>query len=253
MTAPVSTERWREAQAAEQSYWQALGGDPLECARVLAEKVAVAVWIERHLPAAPPGGQWAEIGIGPLGMGCIHFLHGQGDPGRVGIEPLSLLAEEQLRLPGPLVEAVAACRRDTGAYVRAPGEATGLAAECFALVVSYNVLDHVRDPGAVLAEAHRILTPGGLLALGCDTVSVLSDLRFRWIERRHADSIGVRAHPFRFRLRDLEALVGAAGFRVLASNRPSRPRLSQIAGHAHRLLLLAEKRASTSRSEGREP
>ncbi len=33
---------------------------------------------------------------------------------------------------------------------------------------------------------------------------------------------------------------------MIASNRPNRPRLNQIAGHAHRLLLLAEKPASAS-------
>ncbi len=125
MTPPVSTNRWRGAQAAERSYWQALGGDSVEVARVLTEKVNIAAWIERNLPAGLPGlpgGPWAEIEIGPLDVGCTHFL----------------------------------------------------------------------------------------------------------------------------RVKDAQEFVGAAGFRVIASNRPNRPRLSQIAGHAHRLLLLAEKPASAS-------
>ncbi len=120
MTAPASTNRWRGAQAAERSYWQALGGDSVECARVLTEKVDIAVWIECDLPAGLPGGPWAEIGL--LEVGCTHFL----------------------------------------------------------------------------------------------------------------------------RVMDAQEFVGAADFRVIASNRPNRPRLSQIAGHAQRLLLFAEQPTSAS-------
>lgn len=237
MTGAVSVERWREAQEAEQEYWSSLSSDARECARIIAEKVNIARWISDRIPSAWVPGEAVEIGVGPLGMGCMHFLDGL--TGRVGVEPLPLLSEADLDLPAPLVAAVGACRRATGAYVAVAGEATGLQARRFSLAISYNVLDHVRDPREVLLEARRLLAPDGLLALGCDTVSLLSDFRFVSVRRRHPDSIGVRAHPFRFRLSQLEALVISSGFRILAHNRPPAARAQELVGRAHRLLVLA--------------
>lgn len=53
--------------------------------------------------------------------------------------------------------------------------------------------------------------------------------------------IGVRAHPFRFRTRDLLAMVQHAGFRVLDDNRRRPESLQDLTGHAHQPLLLCEK------------
>ena len=241
MTAQVTVERWHDAQAAEASYWDAVRMEPLEFTRVLREKVEVAEWIAASLPPDAAAGDHVEIGIGPLGVGCAHFLHDAGEA-IVGVEPLRLLDLDELDLPLPLVAAVAACRSDRYEHVQAPGEATGLDEGRFALAVCYNVLDHVRDPLTVLRETSRLLRPGGLLALGCDTVSVLSRLRFRLlIERRQPDDIGVRAHPFRFRAGELDALVARAGFVVLTRSPASRNRVSETAGRARRVLLLARK------------
>lgn len=46
--------------------------------------------------------------------------------------------------------------------IRGVGEALPFAAERFDVVASYQVLEHVRDPAAVVSEVHRVLKPGGV-------------------------------------------------------------------------------------------
>lgn len=242
MTAAVTLDRWQEAQRAEQSYWDDVLFDAGEFARTLAEKVQASQWWAGRLGGEMPAGDWVEIGIGPLGVGCLQFLPETAGRALVGVEPLPLASPDRLRLPPSLAATVRACQAPDYTQVRAMGEDTGLESERFGLAVCYNVLDHVRQPAAILRETQRLLRPGGLLLLGCDTVSALSLLRYHaWVKRRHPDSIGVRAHPFRFFARDLIAMAGRAGFRVLAGNRREPRWWHETAGRAHRLLLLCEK------------
>ncbi len=242
MSIGVSAERWHEAQRAEQSYWDDVLSDGAEFARTLTEKVNAAAWAEERLPAGTPSGDWLEVGIGPLGVGCMHFLEGAQGRALIGVEPLPLMQPDALRLPASLAATVAACQGGGYQHRRAKGEETGLEPDRFGLAVCYNVLDHVHNPAGILDEIARVLRPGGLMLLGCDTVSVASLVRYHgYVKRRFPDSIGVRAHPFRFRTRDLLAMAHRAGFRVLDDNR-RRPEWRQdLAGHAHRLLLLCEK------------
>lgn len=244
MTVEVSGARWSEAQAAEAEYWQAVRREAPEFARVLREKVDIAGWIASVLPRDAATARRVEIGIGPLGVGCSHFLDDSEGAEIVGVEPLPLIRLDELALPAPLAATVEACRGAAYTHVQAAGEATGLPDAGFDLAACYNVLDHVRDPLGVLRETFRILRPGGHLVLGCDTISALSRARFRLlIEKRHRHDVGVRAHPFRFGGGDLDALVADSGFSVVARSPESRSRLRELVGRAERVLFLARKQA----------
>jgi SAM-dependent methyltransferase len=242
MSEAVSADRWAVAQAAEQTYWDGLLRDEREFRRVLLEKSTIVDWVVDRLGGRLPKGDAVEIGIGPLGVGCVHFLTDCRERTLVGVEPLPLVDPEVLGLVEPFVALVRGCRAGDYTHVRATGEHTGLEQDRFALAFCYNVLDHVRDPLGVLREAHRILEPGGTLVLGVDTQSTLSVLRFKLlIERSRADSIGVRAHPFRFRERHVKHLVEDAGFSVRDDNGRHPRALHDFLNRAHRLFLLCEK------------
>lgn len=101
---------------------------------------------------------------------------------------------------------------EEGEYLQRAGE--DLDARGFDTVISYNVLDHVRDPMAVLACARAALEPGGTILVGVDCLSVAGRARFEHVPRRLArGSILVEAHPHS----SLEGQVRA----MMASN-PSR-------------------------------
>jgi SAM-dependent methyltransferase len=239
----VSAERWARAQKAEQSYWDGLLADDREFLRVMLEKGNTANWLAKHLPRQLPDGDVVEIGIGPLAVGCMHFLPGRHDRTLVGVEPLPLIDPGDLGLSAPSAALVQACRARDYAHVRSEGEETGLETGRFAIAFCYNVLDHVRSPLAVLLEMHRILGPRGIIVLGVDTQSRLGLLRFKlFIEKQHANSIGVEAHPFRLRERDVTRLVQSAGFTVLHSNARRHRALRGLVSRAHRLMLICEKR-----------
>ena len=64
----------------------------------------------------------------------------------------------------------------TGAHssdLLAPADELPVAGESFGVVLCTQVLEHVPEPAAVLAECHRVLQPGGMLAL---TVPLLWEL-----------------------------------------------------------------------------
>jgi SAM-dependent methyltransferase len=174
----------------------------------------------------------------------VHFLSGPPGGEFVGVDPLPLIKLDDMHVPEPLSAAAAACRAMRYRHVRVAGEDTALAEGAFTLAVSYNVLDHVRDPSAFLREARRLLAPGGVLALGCDTVSLATRLRYEmYLKHRYADEVGVRAHTFRFSVRGLESLVRCSGFRIRTLEERPRRALQDLVGRSQRILLTAERTA----------
>lgn len=78
--------------------------------------------------------------------------------------------------------------------VRAAGEALPFPAESFALVCCWDVLEHVRDPQAVLAETYRVLRSGGLLLLTVMNRWAFRDPHYHlpginWLPRSWAEAI----------------------------------------------------------------
>jgi SAM-dependent methyltransferase len=123
--------RWQQARA--------------EVARVLAE-----AGIED--PGFFAGGTVVDVGPGPVGFpdACPAALS-------VGVDPLA----EAYAAAGLLLESRAV-------YLSVPAERIPLLSGSVDTVVARNSLDHVADPAAVIAEAWRLLRPGGHLILNVD-------------------------------------------------------------------------------------
>ncbi|MAM61698.1 class I SAM-dependent methyltransferase [Maritimibacter sp. UBA3975] len=88
---------------------------------------------------------------------------------------LAALADRAGRLAGvdPTPRMVEIAReRCPGADLRvAPGEATGFGDGDFDVVMMINVIHHLDDISAGLAEANRLLRPGGLIVIGGEVFS----------------------------------------------------------------------------------
>jgi SAM-dependent methyltransferase len=230
----VSSERWQDAQDAERGFWSTAGFGLKKFARAAAGSIETASWVLPHLKA--PAGDWLEVGIGPLGVGCMHFLECQGELHT--LDPIGPTPAEEWQLPEPCRALVRSCQE---ASVRHVGQAEHLdfADESFTFVAMENMLDHVQDPGAVLSEARRVLVPGGLLYVAVDTFSTLGEARFKLVSRRKwRETTFVRAHPHRFSSSDVLGIVTDAGFRVTHSETPGA--LGDAVGRHFRTRLLAQ-------------
>jgi len=105
-------------------------------------------------------------------------------------------------------EALAGLERPT---VVADMRALPFVDETFASAVAVHSIEHVPDPAALLGECHRLLAPGGVLALSTpDAGSLLARvLRGRWLGFRSIDE-----HLYFFSRRTLARMLERAGFEV---------------------------------------
>lgn len=191
----AAVNRWRKAQSYERAWWNNQGPLRLDYLRNMA------VIVEADL--APFGdlgeeSRVVEIGSGPAGI--VTFLPGSR---RCGVEPLEDYfgsVEEYVQFRDPQVE-----------YVAAQGEALPFDDASFDLALSDNVLDHVEDPGRVLAEIHRVLAPGGRCWLRVHSYHTWGRFVRRTIERFEVD----HGHPHTFTHKALLRIAQDSGFAVL--------------------------------------
>jgi ubiquinone/menaquinone biosynthesis C-methylase UbiE len=109
------------------------------------------------------------------------------------------------------------------------------------LVVCSNVLDHVLNARAILAEIRRVLIPSGYLFLKVGTFSLLGLLRWHtWTKYRHHDELIVKCHPYQFLEWTIQAMLRDQGLEVLAKEGHSL--ISLLSGHARDTAFLAVKR-----------
>jgi SAM-dependent methyltransferase len=214
--ASVTRERWEEAQEAERDYWAHVGFPQFRAN--LEGAMRTAEWVQPHIE--PPAGAWLAVGLGPLGISCTHFL--RGDEELVAVDPIEPIDAEQWQLPEPCKAILRSFQQTTDRHI-GRGESIEFADRSFSVVSIENTLDHVEEPGTVLAEARRVLRPGGYLLLTIDTFSSFGEARYRLIEsRRLQDTTFVRAHPHRFSSEAVVDLAAGAGFTIAAAELPSR-------------------------------
>lgn len=248
----ISLPRWHQAQAAETFYWQQATWDVSELLRITHEKVGAMQWAQRtagQIFDSDIEGTWVEVGIGPLGVGCIHFLPKSRDRRLIGVDPLPKI-EPSKNLVGPIEALIKACHGENYHQVTCMGESIELSSDSAALVACYNVLDHCYSPAKVLKEIWRILKPGGHLILGCDVYSWAGLMKYstRTIIAKvlgiRLESIGDVGHPHHFLAMDLENLILKVGLKILSTNARRFERIQRIWSHSHRMLIIACKSGS---------
>jgi SAM-dependent methyltransferase len=114
-------------------------------------------------------------------------------------------------------EALARLGVTVGDLVRADARDLPLPAATYDAVVAFSIFEHLRAPdlARAIAEAHRVLAPGGLLLVGCPAVHramslAFAAIGFRGIDDHHFSTIG-------------DVLAAARG-RFLALERTTLPR-----------------------------
>jgi SAM-dependent methyltransferase len=211
----ITRVRWKEAQARESQAWHRIGtAEPSYLAR---RGDFLAAW--------------------------IRFL---------GVEPRNVLEIGSAGLPtaidgifsaDPLMRQFAHGRR----AVAARAEELPYARGAFDAVLALNVIDHVQEPARCLAEAARVLCPGGILLLSCNVYTrawlLLREARIRLLGERNNDLL----HPHHFTAASLLQLARRR-FRVLdaplrlvdplAGERPFEPAASRLKGEARLYLAL---------------
>lgn len=154
-----------------------------------------------------PGGRVVELGSGP-GDVTRDLMEVTGAAEGLGIEPSPVM-----------VEAAAKRHADREGLSFAVGDAkvTGLEAASVDAVALHTLLIHCPGPEEVLAEAHRILKPGGYLAVfDEDPPSVTAQIAENDPFRALVDNL-IKAYVHDLWIvRRTPALLGDAGFEVVA-------------------------------------
>ena len=161
--------------------------------------------IEAYLDAIDWGGVHRAIEIGS-GTGPIARMIADRAPWAqvTGVEPSPELVAHAEKLRGD---------RPNLSFETGDGAALRHAGDTFDLAVQHTVLSHVPDPGALLAEAFRVLRPGGTLVV-CDGDFSKASLAIAAFDPMHAvaQHFAENFVTDRFLTGKLRAMSRAAGF-----------------------------------------
>jgi SAM-dependent methyltransferase len=189
--------------SAHADFWtEHWGGHTVEELLAVARRSPLTSLIVQALPA---GGVMLEAGCG-LGQYVI------------------LLRERGWRAAGVdgSVEALAACRRVAAVPLAAADlRALAIRSGSIAAYVSLGVVEHDPDgPDAILAEARRVLAPGGTLVISVPYVNGLRRLGAPWLRRRAraVAAAGGAFYQYAFSRAELLAALARQGFTPLAAH-----------------------------------
>jgi len=142
-----------------------------------------------------------EVGCGPVGI--VSFM----DWGvRYGLDSL----ETYYRTNPSLVEE----RHTSVQYIPSAAESLPFPDSIFTLVILDNVLDHTKQPQAVLLEISRVLQPSGILYMALN-------VRTRWgalIHKLLATLRIDRGHPYSFTIHTARFALKQQGYTILSDS-----------------------------------
>ncbi|MEX2217711.1 MAG: methyltransferase domain-containing protein [Phycisphaerales bacterium] len=198
-----------------------------------------------HAPFEEAFGGWqrerlvelgAALGLGGAGDAALDAWCAERSVVEIGAGPYPAVAAAPRWKRAVAVDPIARAYVEEGlvpaaaghvTYIESPGERVPLPAGFADLVIIENALDHVSDPGAVLAEIRRLLGAGGLLWLLVD-LSNYSD----------------HMHPHPFNEERVRGLLAAAGFEAVSE---------RVSDHKSHPKAYGEYRGLLRRVEGRAP
>jgi SAM-dependent methyltransferase len=189
------------ARSATQAFWaEHWGGHSPEVLARVAETSPLTDLIVRALPPAPAPVLEAGCGLGQY----VVLLRERGYQA-VGAD----WAVDPLRVCRAWAKTTPLAAMDLGQL--------GFAAGAFGAYVSLGVVEHdPSGPDRILAEAHRVLAPGGRLVVSVPYVNLVRRLG-AWRIRRANERVRVAGgsfYQFAFSRREATAAVERAGFRV---------------------------------------
>lgn len=182
-TVPESADgtRWEQAQQAEVAHEShSTGWDREGVQRRLSDSFGYTIEELREQTVL-------EVGCG---NGMIHSIEGPS----IGVDPILPNVRQHVgESPAALLTGV--------------GEALPLRSDSVDIVILYNVLDHTKDPAAVLAEVRRVLAPGGDLLFHVNAFALPGFVRRRL-------SLIDRPHPHHFSPAEVRSMIEDAGFEI---------------------------------------
>jgi SAM-dependent methyltransferase len=202
----IPWNRWAQAQAYEQAFWQRLGED-MEAGT--HERLDWYEWRAGQLrqrlaavdDAGPRTGSILEIGSGPIGI--VNFLEGES---RYAVDPLEHFYRTRPSLVG--------LRRPGVTYLDGAGEQLPVDDASCSLVIIDNVIDHTYAPRKILDEIKRVLRPEGRMYLSVN-------VHTPWGARLHDLLAALRidkGHPYTFTSQTLRQMLAASGFTILGEH-----------------------------------
>lgn len=185
------TKRWQQAQQAEAAFWRGWRQN------ILYKHVGLGEFWEDVVSKTGgplPTGRVLDIGCGPVSV--LNFCRPEGMI-PIGLDPLgatyareSLIESRADLQPVPIIAL--------------PAEKLPFADQSLDHLICFNVLDHVSDAPAVLAEMGRVLKSGGSLRVYVHTFA-------RWIRKFLFFD---RPHTYHWHHAEFMALMERAGFRI---------------------------------------
>ncbi|MBI1374434.1 MAG: methyltransferase domain-containing protein [Phycisphaera sp.] len=137
-----------------------------------------------------------EVGVGCYGLGFAAVHLADRIDAIDGLDPLPRL---DLTPDDPALAGYVEQVRARVKYIESPGESIPAEDASYDLVCSVNVVDHARDPHAIIREINRVLRPGGVLVFSVSTLSLLGQIKWAVKKRLKPNEWHHLAHPHTFR------------------------------------------------------